>query len=82
MCGHSYLNQVRRRLRGVDRWVAGEPAGNKPIAALAGADPCGVREVLLGQNQLVTVSHAQAIKTAAVLDENFPRLAEQLFGAQ
>jgi len=37
---------------------------------------------LLRQYQLVTVSHAQAVITAAVLDQDFPRLAEELFGTQ
>ena len=37
---------------------------------------------LFRQNELVTVSHAQAVIPAAVLDQDFPRLAEQLFGAQ
>ena len=36
----------------------------------------------LRENELVTVSHAQAVITAAVLDQNFPRLAEELFGTQ
>src|SRR5690554_2318960 len=40
------------------------------------------RDVLLSQNQLVAVSHAQAVVPAAVLDENLARSTEQLLGTQ
>lgn len=41
-----------------------------------------VSDQSLRENELVTVSHAQAVITAAVLDQDFPRLAEELFGTQ
>lgn len=65
---------------GVGREVAGGVASNGDAGGLGRKSPAGAG--LFGQDELVTVSHTQAVKTAAVLDQNFPRLAEQFFGAQ
>jgi hypothetical protein len=61
---------------------ASEKHGFRPPAAACGGAGTSRTGQLLGQDELVTVSHAQAVKTAAVLDQNFPRLAEELFGTQ